>query len=63
MGLATARAFAQAGASVALADVKEEAVRKAAEQVAGELRTGDNVTIAPGNVYSRSPKLRKPMAI
>ena len=33
MGLATARAFAEAGASVALADVKEDAVRKAAEQL------------------------------
>src|SRR5580704_9068019 len=33
MGLATARAFAKAGASVALADVKEDAVRKAAEQL------------------------------
>ena len=36
MGLATARAFAEAGASVALADVKEDAVRKAAEQLVSE---------------------------
>ena len=36
MGLATARAFAQAGASVALADVKEDAVRKAAERLISE---------------------------
>ncbi len=33
MGLATARAFAEAGASVTLADVKEEAVREAAEKL------------------------------
>jgi NAD(P)-dependent dehydrogenase (short-subunit alcohol dehydrogenase family) len=33
MGLATAQAFTEAGASVALVDVKEEAVRKAAEQL------------------------------
>jgi NAD(P)-dependent dehydrogenase (short-subunit alcohol dehydrogenase family) len=36
MGLATARAFAEAGASVVLADVKEEAVRKTAEQLVSE---------------------------
>jgi NAD(P)-dependent dehydrogenase (short-subunit alcohol dehydrogenase family) len=36
MGLATAQAFAQAGAAVALADVKEDAVRKAAEQLVDE---------------------------
>ena len=33
MGLATAQAFAEAGASVVLADFKEEAVRKAAEKL------------------------------
>jgi NAD(P)-dependent dehydrogenase (short-subunit alcohol dehydrogenase family) len=33
MGLATALAFAEAGASVTLADVKEEAVREAAEKL------------------------------
>src|SRR5438093_1672703 len=33
MGLATARAFAEAGAAVALADVQENAVRSAAEEV------------------------------
>jgi NAD(P)-dependent dehydrogenase (short-subunit alcohol dehydrogenase family) len=38
MGLATARAFAEAGAAVALADVHESAVRSAAEELvsAGE---------------------------
>ena len=36
MGLATAQAFAEAGASVALADFKEEAVRKAAEKLVNE---------------------------
>src|SRR5262249_15350534 len=33
MGLATARAFAEAGAAVALADVNENAVRSAAEEL------------------------------
>jgi len=33
MGLATARAFAEAGAAVALADVQENAVRSAAEEL------------------------------
>jgi NAD(P)-dependent dehydrogenase (short-subunit alcohol dehydrogenase family) len=33
MGLATAKAFAQAGAAVALADVQEDAVRSAAEEL------------------------------
>ncbi len=33
MGLATAKSFAQAGASVALADISEEAVRSAAEEL------------------------------
>ncbi len=33
MGLATAQAFAEAGASVALADVKEEAVKTAAQKL------------------------------
>ena len=32
MGLATAKAFAQAGAAVVLADFKEEAVKAAAQQ-------------------------------
>ena len=36
MGLATAEAFAEAGASVVLADFKEEAVRKATEKLASE---------------------------
>jgi hypothetical protein len=34
IGLATARAFAEAGAAVALADVHEDAVRSAAEELA-----------------------------
>src|SRR4051794_11453879 len=34
MGLATARAFAEAGAAVVLADFKEDAVKAAAEQLA-----------------------------
>lgn len=33
MGLASARAFALAGASVVLADINEEAVKYAAEQL------------------------------
>ena len=36
MGLATARAFAQAGAAVVLADFREDTVRQAAEQLIGE---------------------------
>jgi NAD(P)-dependent dehydrogenase (short-subunit alcohol dehydrogenase family) len=36
MGLATSQAFAEAGASVALADFREEAVRKAAEKLVSE---------------------------
>jgi NAD(P)-dependent dehydrogenase (short-subunit alcohol dehydrogenase family) len=36
MGLATAQAFAEAVASVTLADVKEEAVREAAEKLVKE---------------------------
>lgn len=36
MGLATARAFAQAGAAVALADVREEGIRKAAAELASD---------------------------
>src|SRR5256885_11531590 len=32
MGLATAKAFAEAGASMVLADIDEQAVRKAAEE-------------------------------
>ena len=33
MGLTTAKAFAEAGAAVALADVNEKAVRSAAEEL------------------------------
>jgi NAD(P)-dependent dehydrogenase (short-subunit alcohol dehydrogenase family) len=36
MGLATAQAFAQAGASVALVDVKEEAVQQSVEKLVNE---------------------------
>ena len=36
MGLATAQAFAEAGASVALVDVKEEAVRQSVEKLVSE---------------------------
>src|SRR5919109_5649482 len=38
MGLATAKAFAEAGASVVLADIQEEAVRAAAEQLIADGR-------------------------
>src|SRR6266699_5518404 len=38
MGLATAKAFAEAGASVVLADSQEEAVRAAAEQLIADGR-------------------------
>jgi NAD(P)-dependent dehydrogenase (short-subunit alcohol dehydrogenase family) len=38
MGLATAQAFAEAGASVALVDVKEEAVQAAAERLVSDGR-------------------------
>ncbi|MEU3881764.1 SDR family NAD(P)-dependent oxidoreductase [Streptomyces californicus] len=36
MGLATARAFAQAGAAVALADINEDAVKAATKQLTGD---------------------------
>src|SRR5947209_17237768 len=38
MGLATAKAFAEAGASVVLADIQEEAVRAAAEHLIADGR-------------------------
>src|SRR5262249_46640977 len=38
IGLATARAFADAGASVALADVREDAVRSAAQELVAAAR-------------------------
>src|SRR5438132_14099800 len=38
MGLATAKAFAEAAASVVLADIQEEAVRAAAEQLIADGR-------------------------
>src|SRR5436305_11345337 len=40
MGLATAKAFAEAGASVVLADIQEEAVRAATEQLIAAGRKG-----------------------
>lgn len=36
MGLATAKAFAKSGAAVALADINEAAVVKAAEELSSE---------------------------
>ena len=47
MGLATARAFAQAGAAVTLADVEENAVRAAAEEL---VSAGHNAIAVPCNV-------------
>jgi len=41
MGLATARAFAQAGAAVTLADVSEDALRKASD----EIKSGGGIAI------------------
>ena len=48
MGLVTARAFAEAGAAVALADVHENAVRSAAEElvVAGHKAIGIRCNVA-----------------
>jgi NAD(P)-dependent dehydrogenase (short-subunit alcohol dehydrogenase family) len=48
MGLMTARAFAEAGAAVALADVHENAVRSAAEElvVAGHKAIGIRCNVA-----------------
>ena len=48
MGLVTARAFAEAGAAVALADVHENAVRSAAEElVAAVTRRLASVAMSP----------------
>ena len=44
MGLATARAFAEAGAAVALVDVQDEAVHSAAEE--------PSAGFAPRNILS-----------
>ena len=41
MGLATARAFAEAGAAVVLADVHEDTVRSAAEELVAAGHQGD----------------------
>src|SRR6266576_4300019 len=48
MGLATAKAFAEAGASVVLADIDEQAVRKAAEELvsAGHKAIGTRCNVA-----------------
>jgi len=48
MGLVTARAFAEAGAAVALADVNENAVRSAAEELvsAGHKAIGIRCNVA-----------------
>src|SRR5437588_10108402 len=48
MGLTTARAFAEAGAAVALADVNENAVRSAAEELvaAGHKAIGIRCNVA-----------------
>lgn len=47
MGLATAKAFAEAGAAVVLADVNEAAIRSAAEELVG---AGYQATAVPCNV-------------
>jgi len=48
MGLVTARAFAEAGAAVALADLNENAVRSAAEELvsAGHKAIGIRFNVA-----------------
>ncbi|HXM50593.1 MAG TPA: SDR family NAD(P)-dependent oxidoreductase [Pyrinomonadaceae bacterium] len=48
MGLTTARAFAEAGAAVALADINENAVRSAAEELvtAGHKAIGVRCNVA-----------------
>jgi NAD(P)-dependent dehydrogenase (short-subunit alcohol dehydrogenase family) len=50
MGLVTAQAFADAGAAVALADVREDTVRSAAEQLvsAGHSAIGIRCNVADG---------------
>lgn len=51
MGLATAKAFAEAGASVVLADSHEEAVRAAAEQLLEYITRGIRVNaVCPGMI-------------
>jgi NAD(P)-dependent dehydrogenase (short-subunit alcohol dehydrogenase family) len=48
MGLATAEAFAEAGAAVALVDLNEAAVRKLAEQmVAAGLKHSPSLAMSP----------------
>jgi NAD(P)-dependent dehydrogenase (short-subunit alcohol dehydrogenase family) len=56
MGLVTARAFAEAGAAVALADVNENAVRSAAEELvsAGHKAIGGLIGIAGRAAYHAS---------
>ena len=52
MGLVTARAFAEAGAAVALADLNEKAVRSAAE----DLVSSDTRRLASGAMSLTRPK-------
>ncbi len=51
MGLATAKAFAEAGAAVVLADVNEAAIRSAAE---GLVAAGHQATAVPCNVVDEA---------
>lgn len=48
MGLATARAFAEAGASVAIADVSEDRVMAAAESLKAERSQGHRYSMQCG---------------
>jgi NAD(P)-dependent dehydrogenase (short-subunit alcohol dehydrogenase family) len=52
LGLATAKAFAESGASVVLADWHEEAAQSAAGQLAGG---GDKNTETPRDVADNTP--------
>jgi NAD(P)-dependent dehydrogenase (short-subunit alcohol dehydrogenase family) len=53
MGLATARAFAEAGAAVALADFKEEAVKAAAQDL---VAAGRSPCVAMSAKTSKGPR-------
>ena len=61
MGLATAKAFAEAGAAVALADVNEAGVRSAAEDLvaAGHKANGIRCDVA-GNLSNATPAVSRP---